>query len=271
MRSELSVGSRTRNVTSKSAFANDWSLLRPLGFRLLGCSAVIALFFGVISFSTLSGPLMGEEEGKPAAGEAQAHADEHKEDSHAEGDSHGGGHGDDLDNTHKDSTSKTESPDQFKSDIALYTAVVFILLLVGLYFLAWGPIMEGLAKREANINSLIANAEKSSADAASKLREYELKLEVAAQEAQNMLAQARKDAEVAGQKIISEAQAEATRQKQQALADIDSAKRVALSELSSKSTELAFTLAKRIVGRELRTEDHQQLVADVLKQFPSHN
>lgn len=271
MRLELSVGSRMRNVNNQRTFANECSLFRPLGFRFLGCSAVIALFFGVLSFSALNRPLMGEEEGKPAASESHAKADDHKADSLAEGDSHAGGHGDDLDNTHKDSTSKTESPDQFKSDIALYTAVVFLLLLAGLYFLAWGPIMEGLAKRETGISTLIANAEKASADAASKLREYELKLEVAAQEAQNMLAQARKDAEVAGQKIISEAQAEAGRQKAQALAEIETAKRVALSELSSKSTDLAFSLAKRVVGRELRAEDHQQLVAEVLTQFPSRN
>jgi F-type H+-transporting ATPase subunit b len=249
--------------------------LSAIGRTVRNCvsfSAFCALAFAALTISVSSARLMGEEEVKPAASETKAEGDKAHSDSHGEGDSHAAGHGhDDLDNTHKDGSKGLESPDTIAADKTLFSVVVFILLLAGLYFLAWGPIMEGLAKREASINTLIANAEKSSADAASKLREYELKLEVAAQEAQSMLAQARKDAETAGQKIINEAQAEAARQKEQALADIDSAKRVALSELSSKSTELAFTLAKRIVGRELRTEDHQQLVADVLKQFPSHN
>lgn len=239
--------------------------------RNLCAPSFFAILFACLTCLMAVQRAHGEEEGKPASGSTTQAEGSHTE-SHGNSDGHDAGHGhDDLDNTHKDGSKTLESPDSIAADKTLFSVVVFILLLVGLYFVAWGPIMEGLAKREANINSLIANAEKSSADAASKLREYELKLEVAAQEAQNMLAQARKDAELAGQKIISEAQAEATRQKQQALADIDSAKRVALSELSSKSTELAFTLAKRIVGRELRTEDHQQLVADVLKQFPSHN
>jgi F-type H+-transporting ATPase subunit b len=260
------------NYSVDNSFAGVSALgIKSLGqtFRnCIGFSVLFALAFGFLTLSVLNQSAMGEEEGKPAASESKAEGDK----SHSEGDSHAAGHGhDDLDNTHKDGSKGLESPDTIATDKTLFSVVVFILLLAGLYFLAWGPIMEGLAKRESDINTLIANAEKSSADASAKLREYELKLEVAAQEAQSMLAQARKDAEVAGQKIIGEAQAEAVRQKEQALADIDSAKRVALSELSSKSTELAFTLAKRIVGRELRTEDHQQLVADVLKQFPSHN
>lgn len=260
------------NYSVDNSFAGVSALgIKSLGqtFRnCIGFSILFAVAFGFLTLSVLNQSAMGEEEGKPAASESKAEGDK----SHSEGDSHAAGHGhDDLDNTHKDGSKGLESPDTIATDKTLFSVVVFILLLAGLYFLAWGPIMEGLAKRESDINTLIANAEKSSADASAKLREYELKLEVAAQEAQSMLAQARKDAEVAGQKIIGEAQAEAVRQKEQALADIDSAKRVALSELSSKSTELAFTLAKRIVGRELRTEDHQQLVADVLKQFPSHN
>lgn len=262
MRSRLLV----RNSSSSESAACGQTL-----WNWLSCSVYFALLFGFLTCSTLERTALGEEE-KSAASEGKADSEKSHGDGHGSSDSQAAGHGhDDLDNTHKDGSKGLESPDSIGTDKTLFSVVVFLLLLAGLYFLAWGPIMEGLSKREASINTLIANAEKASADAASKLREYELKLEVAAQEAQSMLSQARKDAESAGQKIIGEAQAEAVRQKEQALADIDSAKRVALSELSSKSTELAFTLAKRIVGRELRTEDHQQLVADVLRQFPNQN
>ncbi len=61
-----------------------------------------------------------------------------------------------------------------------------------------------------------------------------------------------KDAEAAGQRILADAQAEATRQKDRALADIESAKVAALSELGAKSTDIAFSLARGIVGRELK-------------------
>lgn len=267
MKSRFSVDNSFRFMTPLANATNRVNTSNCFGF-----SAVFVLLFGFLTICSLDRPAMADEEGKPAAGETKAEANKAHADSHGEEAGHAAGHGhDDLDNTHKDGSSKMESPDDWRMDKALFTVVVFLLLLAGLYFMAWGPIMDGLAKRETGISTLIANAEKASADAASKLREYELKLEVAAQEAQNMLAQARKDAEVAGQKIISEAQAEAGRQKAQALAEIETAKRVAISELSSKATDLAFSLAKRVVGRELRAEDHQQLVAEVLTQFPSRN
>jgi F-type H+-transporting ATPase subunit b len=185
---------------------------------------------------------------------------------------HGGsGHHDDMDLTHANAAADMELPNSIRSDKTLFSLVVFGLLLVGLYLLAWKPITEGLGKREADINGLIAKTQKASEDAADKLKQYELQLQTAAQEAQNVIAQARRDGEASAQRIIAEAQNEAIRRKDQAIAEIDSAKRAAISELSNKSTDLAFSLAKRIVGRELRKEDHQQLIQDVLNQLPSKN
>jgi len=228
-------------------------------------SVVVALVLSGAAFYSESSASMAAEE------TAKAAADTHKEEGHSADASHGHGGHEDLDLTHADASANLEDPSEIRSDKTLYTLVVFALLLVGLYLVAWKPIMEGLGKREADINALISKTEKASEDAAAKLREYELKLQSAAQEAQALIAQARKDAEVSGQRIVADAQAEAARQRSQALAEIESAKRVAIGDLSTKSTELAFTLAKRIVGRELKQDDHQQLISEVLNQFPSRN
>jgi F-type H+-transporting ATPase subunit b len=86
-----------------------------------------------------------------------------------------------------------------------------------------------------------------------------------------MLVQAKKDAEASGQRIVSEAQAEAQRQRDNALAEIDAAKVAAIGELGKKSTDLAFSLARSIVGREVKAEDHQQLIQEALRKLPSAN
>ena len=86
-----------------------------------------------------------------------------------------------------------------------------------------------------------------------------------------MIASARKDAESAGQRILAEAQQEASRQKDRALADIESAKVAALSELGARSTDIAFSLARGVVGRELKQADHQQLIQESLKGMASRN
>jgi F-type H+-transporting ATPase subunit b len=179
------------------------------------------------------------------------------------------GHGVDPTSGHAGST-LTKLTD-WKSDKSLWSLVVFGILFGGLYAVAWKPISQGLAMREQGIATQLADAKRASEEAMAKLKEYDVKLQAAHTQAQDLLVQARKDAETAGQRIVAEAQAEATRQRDRALTDIESAKQAALSELSGKSTDIAFSLARRVVGRELKKEDHQQLIADALTKMPSRN
>ena len=160
---------------------------------------------------------------------------------------------------------------EFKYDKAIWSLVVFGLLFGGLYVLAWKPISQGLAMREQTIATQIADAKRSADEALAKLKEYDAKLQTAHAQSADLITQARKDAESAGQRIVAEAQAEASRQRDRALADIESAKQSALSDIAGKSTEIAFSLARRVVGRELRTDDHKQLIADSLNKMPSQN
>ena len=158
-----------------------------------------------------------------------------------------------------------------KTDKAIWSTVVFLLLFGGLYAFAWKPISEGLAARERTIANQIADAKRSADEAMAKLKEYDAKLQSAHAQSADLITQARKDAESAGQRIVAEAQAEASRQRDRALADIESAKQGALSDIAGKSTDIAFSLARRVVGRELRADDHKQLIADSLNKMPSQN
>jgi F-type H+-transporting ATPase subunit b len=158
-----------------------------------------------------------------------------------------------------------------KADKAIWSVVVFGLLFGGLYVLAWKPISEGLATRERTIASQISEAKLAAEEAMAKLKEYDAKLQTAHAQSADLITQARKDAESAGQRIIAESQAEASRQRDRALADIESAKQGALSDIAGKSTDIAFALARRVVGRELKADDHKQLIADSLTKMPSQN
>lgn len=175
------------------------------------------------------------------------------------------------DPTHGNATKMQSHPLEFRSDQALFTLIVFGLLLAVLYALAWKPLMQGLDLREKTIAAQIADAKQASDAAAAKLVEYEAKLKDAAIQAQDLVAQARKDAVAVGERIRAEAQAEAVRQRDRSLAEIESAKQSALSELTNKSTDMAFALARRVVGRELRQEDHQKLINEAMNRMPSQN
>ncbi len=253
--------------------------------------AVVGCWFMIVLCSLASAEIVAQEhkaEAAPAASAetaAQAevsqphevHAVGQATDEHTKGGGHNqgqGGHGESVlppDLTHSNMSPQALALVDFRTDKAMFTVVVFLLLLAILYATAWKPIMQGLEKRERGISDNISRAEKAAAEATAKLAGYEAKLASAAEEAQKLVATARKDAESAGQRILAAAQEEAARQRDRAVAEIESAKRTALNELASKSTDIAMSLAQRIVGRELRADDHQKLVQDMLSKLPSRN
>lgn len=206
----------------------------------------------------------GDDDDSHSDGETESHGDSDH------GGEHGGGEHE-LDPTHMNLSDSGEDAAEWRSEKAISTLIVFGLMLLGLTAFAWKPIAAGLEKRESTIANNIASAEKAKADAATKLAEYEQKISSANEEAQQIVAQARKDAEAAGQKLIAGAQEEAVRSRERAVADIEAAKVVALGELTNQSTDLAMSLARSVVGREVKAEDHQGLIQELLSKMPSNN
>ncbi len=162
-----------------------------------------------------------------------------------------------------------EKPDPMKFDIdlAIFTFVIFIGLLFVLGRYAWKPLMDGLNQRETFIADKISAAARAQDKAEANLRQYEQKLESVHDEANAILAEARKDGVAAKEKIVAEAQAEARRQREKALSDIKAARDQAVRELAEKSADSAVSLASSIVGRSLDKGDHSRLIEDSIKRF----
>ena len=135
----------------------------------------------------------------------------------------------------------------------------------------WPAILGGLTAREEKIHADLEGAEKANADAQKLLEEYQAKLDGAAEQSQTILAQARKDAEASGARIVEEAKAEAQRQSDRAIADIETAKKVALSDIAGQTSSMAINVAKQVVGRELKESDHAELIRQSLDRLPSKN
>ena len=179
-----------------------------------------------------------------------------------------GGH---SDPTHANATPNLANPLELRTDFAIFSLLVFLALLAVLYALAWKPLMKGLDLREQLISGQVEEARAASEQAAAKLKEYEAKLAEAAVQAQDMVVQAKRDAEHVAERIKTEAQSNAERLLDRARSEIETAKQSALSELSLKSTDIAFGLARKVIGRELKTSDHEQLIKDALGRLPSGN
>lgn len=232
-----------------------WRLIQLCGLALIVCA----------TWSNIS--LAQETKAEVSkAGEVDSHASGGHD---AKGDHGHDDHGPDP--AHANISDNGHDPAEWRAEKSIATLIVFGILLFVLTAYVWHPIAVGLEKREKTIAANIKNAEQAARDASAKLAEYEAKLAEAAQEAQRIVAEARKDAETAGQRLLATAQEEATRQRERAVAEIESAKRVALNELAQQSTEVAMSLAQRIVGREVKANDHQSMIQDMLSKLPSKN
>ena len=199
-----------------------------------------------------AGIALAQQHDAPAADKA-GHADSH-------------GHGDHI--GLGDASPSVLKPEEFREDLALWTLVVFLLLLAILWKFAWGPIAAGLQNREQTIANYIADAKRAHEEAKLLLGEHQQKLAHAAEEVRALLEEARRDAEYTKQDILSEAKAGAEAERVRALREIEAATDGALKQLAERSADLAVELAGKIVSAKLSPADHAKLIQDAVSRFP---
>ncbi len=160
---------------------------------------------------------------------------------------------------------------QFDIGSAVCNIAIFLGVFAILSRFVWPVILGGLKAREDKIHSDLESAEQANKEARGLLADYQAKLDDAAKQVQTMLAEARKDSEASGQRIVEQAKAEGERQRDRAIADIETAKKVALSDLAGQTSDMVISVAKQVVGRELQSADHAELIRQSLERLPSNN
>jgi F-type H+-transporting ATPase subunit b len=215
------------------------------------------------------------QEPRPDAPAAERPATEAKADAHGaaghESGGHAAGHHDETDLSHGNATASLASPADFRFDMSIYTFIVFLILLAVLYKFAWGPIALALERRENTIARQIEEAQLASQKGEQLLRQYDAKLAAATEEARQIVAGARKDAEMAKDKIVAEAREGAQRERDRAVSDITVAKNQALDQIAQKSVQTAVSLASNILRREVKPQEHEAIIGEAINQFSKMN
>jgi len=155
----------------------------------------------------------------------------------------------------------------FDFGLSFWTVIVFLLAMWILKRYAWGPISEGLQKREDGIAGQIADAQRRNEEAKQLLADYERKLAAAHDEVRSLIEQGRRDAEKVGQQVMEKAREESAIERQRSLQQIEAATSAALKELADRSAALAVELAGKIVGAQLNAADHSRLIEQSVAQF----
>ena len=127
------------------------------------------------------------------------------------------------------------------------------------------PIKQVIADRKAKADREIADAQKLRTEAEAMKAEYEQNLQNARTEANQIVAAAQKTATARSEEIVGEARAQAAALKQKAEADIAQERKKAVNEVKDEIGGIAMEIASKVVEREIREEDHRDLIDEFIK------
>ena len=127
------------------------------------------------------------------------------------------------------------------------------------------PVKKVIAERKAKADSQIADAEKLRTEAEAMKAEYEQNLQNARTEANQIVAAAQKTAAARSEELLGEARAQAAALKQKAEADIAQERKKAVNEVKDEIGGMAMEIASKVVAREIKEADHQDLIDEFIK------
>jgi F-type H+-transporting ATPase subunit b len=148
--------------------------------------------------------------------------------------------------------------------LGIWSIVVFVILLVVLKKYAWGPILEGLQKREHNIESAVQDA-RQARDEAQRLRDQlQREVDKAHEKVRDILDEGRRHAQQATDEMIAKARTEIQAERDRLRREIEMARDQALQELWKQTADLATMVSAKAIRRQLSAEDHRRLVDEAL-------
>ena len=152
---------------------------------------------------------------------------------------------------------------------AIFTLLIFLLVLVVLARFAWNPLLKALQNREKYIRESLESARRDREESERRLREYEARIAKAHEEAMAIVEEGRRDAESVKRRIEEEARKSADALIERARREIGIARDSALKDLYEQSAQLAITMAGSVLRRQISPEDQERLIGDALSELQS--
>jgi F-type H+-transporting ATPase subunit b len=152
-------------------------------------------------------------------------------------------------------------------EVSLWTILVFLLLMIVLRRFAWGPIMEGLNKREQSIARDKHEAELARKEATDLRNHLEAERARAHEEIHEIIAKARQDAEKVASEELARGKAELQSERQRLFNDVRVAQDHALREIWGQTAQVATLISAKAIHKNLTEADHRALVGEALEEF----
>jgi F-type H+-transporting ATPase subunit b len=149
---------------------------------------------------------------------------------------------------------------------AIWTLLIFVIVLVVLGKFAWGPVLSLLQEREQFIRRSLADAKRDRDEAEARLKDHTAKLQAAQREAGAIVDQARRDADRLRDELRKRAQAEAETLIKNAERQIQLETSRAIQQIRHEVVDLSVLIASKLIQRNLTKEDNERLIDEALQQ-----
>jgi F-type H+-transporting ATPase subunit b len=152
-------------------------------------------------------------------------------------------------------------------DLAIWTLVVFLVLLWVLSRFAWKPMLQGLEQRENTIRTELEQAQTERKEAQALHERWESEMAKAQDQVRGMLDEARRSSQRAAEEVLNKAKADAQAERERGRREIELARDQALQQIAAQTANLAALVSSKVIRRQLTPEDHRQLVDEALAEL----
>ncbi len=161
--------------------------------------------------------------------------------------------------------------DQFEEFIGVnfWTMIFAWINLLILYLLLkkilFKPIKNMIDTRQKEVDDMYAEAEKSQTDAEALKREYEVKLDQANEESEQILRRAVRQAQLKEEEILRAADEAARRTQERAEEQIELEKKQAINAIKDEVSEMAIGIAAAVIERDVDEKEHEAMIDDFIR------
>lgn len=157
---------------------------------------------------------------------------------------------------------------QFEPGLMIWTVVTFAVTFIALLLIAWKPLLKALDERERRIRESLEKAELAKAEAERAIAENQANMEASLRRSQELVAEARQEADRVRTQAREEAREESKRIMEEGRRQLEAERRATVAELRQEAAGLAISAAEQLLKRNLGEEENRQLVEDFIKQLP---
>ncbi len=151
--------------------------------------------------------------------------------------------------------------------LMIWTLLLFGISMYVLAKVAFPRITEALDRRQRAIEDSIDAADRTRQEADNLLAEYRERLKDARQQADEIVARARKAAEVHERDAQEESQSRREQMMEQTRRDIESETRRAIEEIRREVADLTVLATEKVTRKTLTEQDQRRLVEDALSEL----